>query len=322
MKEKSLARLHRRGFLFGCGQRMVDAGDCLALAVQERGGHYRIVWGHFGKMLPPKACREFSLALRWRAGRKPVWVPLLDREAEMNMAIHSVDLETRDSRGHALVATNQPESFIRTQVGKHVPTPSDDDRYVYDRMTVDAGCDHVLGAVARGCAADEAYRFWRHDVGVHSPHIGAIAIGLANTALALLPDFGAHDSTARLIVLEKYQATYGCYFRGLRLHCALRYESAQGERLHPGLLNLWHKTLRQDVGLQEQGAGVVSDEQLDVRIVQSWPMEDKPPEIDPMQIWNPWESNRLVWPDKAARALLLEHLDLAPVAFGLALQGG
>ncbi len=316
VKTKSRRAL-RGGNQGGCGIR-VDAatggGDCLALGVSWREGEFRVQWSLTGTVAPGANNRDFADRLRGRIGHRPLWVPVTDRKAEQNLAIHAVDLDARDEQGRLIAKGAKRKIFVRTQVGKHVPEATRDDRTFADTRQLGTGRSHTIGAIVRHDAVNRAYTFWRHDMKLRSPHVGAAAIGLANTAVALLPELTGPAATHQLIVLETLHATYGCFFQGARLLCTLFYEPAANHRLHPDMLVYWRNKMREDFAVDEATP-------IETRVVQSWPLEQAPPGIAAEIIWNPWESTRLKWLDAGAKSTVLENPDIAPVAFGLALQG-
>lgn len=307
----------RSGNQAGCGIRkdaVTGGGDCLALGVVWRGEEFRVQWSLCGTISPGTDRHDFAAILRRRVGCRPCWAPVTDREAEQNMAIHAVDLDAHDEQGRLLAKGGRREIFVRTQVSRYVPASRPDDLTFADTRRLDAKHDHTIGATVRRAAVAQAYAFWRRDMGIRSPHIGAVAIGLANTTLALLPELTSAESTHRLIVLEAIHATYGCFLHGSRLCHALFYEPAANQRLHPDMLSYWQNMMREEYALDAASP-------VETRVVQSWPLVHAPAGIEAGAIWNPWESPRLKWADAGAQAHVLENPDLAPVAFGLALQG-
>ena len=310
-------RIVHGGRQAGCCIRVdgdAGGGECLALGVAWRDESFRLLWSEYGKLNPGAEQDDFAVRLRRRVGRRAFWVPVTDRGAEQNLAIHAVDLDARDERGKPMARGGKREIFVRTQVGQHVPETSPDDIAFADTRQFAAGRSHTIGAIVRRSAVKQSYDFWRGEMRLRSPHVGSAVIGLANVSVALMPELVVMSSQYRLVVLETLHAIYGCFFQGRRLLHALFYEPAAMQRLHPDMLTYWQNRMRVEFAVEESIP-------IELRVVQSWPLELAPPGVEAGCIWRPWESSRLSWPDPKARACVLENLDLAPVAFGLALQG-
>ncbi|MDD5706161.1 MAG: hypothetical protein PHR35_09565 [Kiritimatiellae bacterium] len=318
MTRQTTGRVASSGQGAGCGIRPgvgSEGGDyCLALGLTWTAGAFQVRWAHAGTLEPGSSRDEFASRLKRSAGWRTFWAPVVDREAEQNLAIHAVDLDARDAEGRLLATGSKRAIFVHTQVIRFVPAPKPDDLTIADTRRMPSGRPHTAGVTVRRAAVDRAYAFWRHELGLRSPRIGAAAIGLTNTALALMPELSGANPPHRLVVLETPHATYGCYLHGRRLRHTLFYEPAADQRLHPEMLAHWCNMMREEFALDD---GAV----MDLRVVQSWPLEYAPPGLDHGAIWNPWESPLLRWSGEETRARMLENYDLAPVAFGLALQG-
>lgn len=312
-----IRRLVRSGSQAGCCIRVegdAGGGECLALGVAWRDETFRMLWSEFGTLTPGKDPGDFAVRLRRRVGRRPFCVPVTERGAEQNLVVHAVDLDARDDRGKPLARGGRRELFVRTQVGEHVPEASADDMAFADTRQLAGGRSHTIGAIVRRPAVKHSYDFWRREMRLPAPHVGSAGIGLANAAVALMPELTVPGTHYRVVVLETLHAIYGCFFEGHRLLHTLFYEPAATQRLHPDMLAYWQNRMRVEFAVEEALP-------IEISVVQSWPLNLAPPGLDTGCFWNPWESPRLNWPDPTVRACVIDNLDLAPVAFGLALQG-
>ena len=301
-----------------CGLRVgshPEGCDCLSLRLSWSGDRYRVNWSHIAPLTSREERREWAALLRKRIGRTTFWIPLMDTEAEQNLAVHAVDLDVLDASGRSLAKKSNRQGFVIAQVGSHVARPSTDDLAVADTVEVAPNRMHTVGAMARRAAIDQSFSFWSREMALRSPRVGVVPIAIANTVLALLPSVSTDATpTHRLFVLEMLHATYGCYLYGSRLRHFLYYTPPVGHRLHPDMLTHWCGLIRDEfeIGIENE---------IDVKVIQSWSLDDRPQGVDERYIWNPWQSEQLNWESDTVRSNLLDNLELAPVAFGLALQG-
>lgn len=298
---------------FGVGLRWLDDGaECLVLSVQPRANRWRITSGAFGV---PDTTRDaaFVAGLRRKTGHRDIWWPVHRDAAEQDLVLHAIDLGTSSGSTSKVMPPRLRQAAVEFQLKARVLKPGAEYLHMGVELRPYAGQLHVVGCAIRRQPVDDEYRFCRRALRLRRPHMAAAALGLANTCLALHPAVRTKPARHLLCVVEALHAFYGCYCHGPLFMESLYHLPAARERLRPEIIDQWCGYLREQYAL--------GDTAVDVCVLQSWPLEHQPAGLPAGCIWNPWQSDALEWVDPQARALVNEHLDLAPFAFGLALQG-
>lgn len=295
------ARLRRT--TIGCG---LQGQDCLALAVSGRAGAWRVVWGMNGAL----GDREFAKRLSAKVWRRQFWTPTVDPDSEQESVLCGIDLAFRERGGKVRpVRAAERAAALRTQALGRFPHASEPTVVRGLEVRGPDGKPHFVGAVARLSVIEQDYRGWRKTMGILNPHIGSNAAALANTYLALCPEERRRSIPLRLLVLEGRSTTHAVLLDDWRLLDSLQYQMLENQRLDAALLGQWVSFFQDRHALPSPPVPCILAARADHHLA------------DAYELWNPLSTPGAVAADEAVRALFLSHPDLAPLAFGMALQG-
>jgi hypothetical protein len=290
-----------RRLAVGCG---MHEGKCLAIGVDSARGKWRIGWALYGE-LSRERDPAFIEALRRRVGRRHLWAPLVG-EATGQEVVCAVDLPggagTRLSKGDQTAA-------VTTQLRARVLHPAEPYVITQSVFKGGKGKSHVLGAAARKKDVDEQYRAWRKVLGIRNPHLSSPAVALANAYFALYPTAKQQERPCRLLICEGPDGTLACCLDGGHLIDTLYVQKIPGQSVTAMHIHEWSETFEKRHALAGR-----SPLPCVVQTVHTDGFGDE------VELWRPFDDAAL---DVAAEArdLIAAHPILAPIAFGMALQG-
>jgi hypothetical protein len=301
MKRNVRARLKR--LTIGCG---IQGDHGLALAVRGREGMWSIEWGLFGTRHDP----QYARALSKRVWRRPFWGGSWDIGFEREVVTIGVDLSFVSAADGKQPGTKEIKAALRTQLMARYPHPSKPSALIGVEMRGPGGERHVIGSVVEREAVQHSYKEWNEDVGILYPHVGCSALAVANIYLALYPESLRAKNPVRLLVLEGREITHAVLMDDWRLLNCIQYQMMQNQKLDRPLLEEWIAYLQNDYALDTQPIPCVlkSREGLDPDYLG--------------EVWSPFQDETRIKCDEPTLKLIEEHADLAPLAFGMALQGG
>ena len=295
--------MHIRRTTVGCG---VQGNDCLALAVKGREGAWRIAWGLYGR----RGDKEFARELRGRVWRRPLWAPPWDSSAEQEAVVCQVDLDLSQRKQAVPVSVRVARAALRTQVMGRFSFAAEPAVLRGLEMVGPEGARHLIGAVARVGMMDREYSVWRKEFSIIHPHVGSSAAALANAYLALYPADRRRAAPDRMLALEGRETTHAVLMRDWRLVDAIQYEMPEGQCLDTTLMDQWLRYFQTQYRLADLPTPCV------IRSREKHSLEES------VEVWSPFDGKPPIVIDPAVLTLIREHADLAPLAFGMALQGG
>lgn len=303
IEKKRVFPMRFRRLTVGCG---IQGGDCLALAVGGRQDAWRIDWGMYGKL----GDRHFAKRLSSKVWRRDLWTPPADAAAEQETVVCAIDLSLRrvDDKPAAIGAREQVSAMRTQTLGRfsHAAEPS-----IIRGFSARGpdGKTHLVGAIARRKTIEEDFDGWRRVMGIINPHIGSNAVALTNFYLALYPEDYRKAKPCRILALEGRETTHAVLLDDWRLIDSIQYQMMANQRLDAALMDQWIKFFR--------GRHSLADAPMPC-IVET--MDDRTTDAG-HEVWRPFQDTAAVQMDEVLRALIEEHPDLAPLAFGMALQG-
>ena len=292
-----------KGHVVGCG---VQGNTCLALDLsQDRGGKWSINWSLVGEL----GDEDFAKTLSKRTGKRHFWVSPCEEGGLQVETARSIEIPEND-----VIRKGDRSDFFQTQIKS---------RFVNEivvsggiRMKSE-GAIHNVGGGAIKDNVKRDYHNWYSKMGIRRPHIASTALALANSYLALYPREKRLANPLRLVVLK-----------GRSVYRAI-------------LMDDWRYV--DEVLLPRMKGDDDSKDVIEVR-VQGWIayFREQHPEIgdkrriDPLLIsvkethvsdyehWDLWgeEAQAMIDMDGSVAEPILSNRDLAPIAFGMALQGG
>ena len=282
----------------GCG---IQNEQCLAMEVSGVEDAWSIRWALMGDLGESDFVRELSA----RTGRTHLWSSLTEEGALQTAAAAWIELPRSGEEG---INPKEKVAALRTQTMNRFASV---DEVVLRGVEVsDGGGEpaHLVGGVALKRRVEEDFASWRRIMKIRFPHIASNSMALANAFLALYPR--AQDaSSCRSVFLEGRAITRAVLMQGWRFLDALEFRMLENQdRLSELLIRHWTDTIVARHALKTNPDPLVI-------------LGGDKPEGFAYEVWNPFsgEGARI---DRAARDLVLGNLDLATIAFGMALQGG
>lgn len=300
-KKKMTMRLKRT--VIGCG---VQGEHCLVLAAKGRPGAWKIDWALYGEL--GDADSDFVRQLRKRVWRRPFWVPIVHPGEGQSVVVRGIELTSPDGGNQSSNMKTNKQSALRTQVMSSYGFATEDSLLRGVELQAEEGRNcHLVGAVARTEAVESEYKGWRQDVGIINPHIGPNAVALANLYLALYPENGAGNDNDRMLVLVGREVAHAVLMRDWRLIDSVQTPILANQDTE-NLLQMLRQHFAESHASRKPAVPCV----IDTPNLGSCEAE----------IWSPFAADSVVFPERTTRDLVETHSDLAPVAFGMALQGG
>ena len=307
---KSL-EIQPRGHVVGCG---VQGDTCLALDLsQGKGGKWAINWSLAGKL----GDKNFAKTLSRKTGGRHFWVSPREEGGLQVETARTIEIFGGDG-----VRKAAREEFFLTQIkGRFV-----NEEIVFGGLRmkgvsmkdgISAKCVHNVGGGAIRDNVKRDYRFWYSTMSIRRPHIGSTALALANAYLALYPEKERRARPLRLVVLKGrsvYRAILMDDWKYVDEVLLPRMdEDDASAKVIENRMNGWSDYFRR------QYPGLVADREIEPLVIAV-----KETFVSSYEHWNLWGEQAMDKIDMTGDVAetILTNRDIAPIAFGMALQGG
>lgn len=282
----------------GCG---IQNEQCLALEASGGDDAWSIRWALMGDLGESDFARELSS----RTGRTHLWSSLTEEGALQTAAAAWIELPRS---GEEKIQPKEKVAALRTQTMNRFASV---DEVVLRGVEVSDGGNgpaHLVGGVALKRRVEEDFASWRRIMKIRFPHIASNSMALVNAFLALYPRTQDDDS-CRIVFLEGRAITRAVVMQDWRFLDAIEFRMLENQdRLNELLIRHWTDTMVARHALETIPKPLVI-------------LGGEKPAGFPYEVWNPFSGDG-VRIDRAARELVVGNLDLATIAFGMALQGG
>ena len=296
----------------GCG---VQGDDCLALELApSKGGKFSINWSLAGKL----GDEAFASLLAKKTGKRHFWV---SPSEEGGLQVESVKaIEIPDG---ALSGKGVQEDFFLTQIKSGFVN----EEVVYGGLRMKGvGVEDGIAAkrsihnVGGGAIKDNVnrdYANWYSKMGIRRPHIASTALALANAYLAIYPAEKRMANQLRLLVLKGRSVYRAVLMDGWKYIDEVVLPRMEGDDVSVDVIGArmqgWIEYLnRQHPELAE---GCVIDP-LVIAV-----KEEHVSTYEHWDLWGEYAMEKIDMTGETAEPILMNR-DLAPIAFGMALQGG
>lgn len=303
--------LRPKGHVVGCG---VQGSKCLALALsQGRSGKWAINWSLAGEL----GDEAFAAQLSRKTGRRHFWVSPseeggLQVETARAIEIPDGDFARKDVR----------EDFFLTQIRSRFVNET----IVFGGMRMkgvglqDGVATKSVHNVGGGAIKDNVnrdYRNWYSKMHIRRPHIASTALALANAYLALYPAEKRLANPLRIIVLKGrsvYRTILMDNWKYIDEVLLPRMEGDDASRnVIEGRIGGWIDYF------SRQHPGIVEGRRIEPLVIAV--KETHESEYEHWDLWGEYAMDKIDMTEAVAEAIL-SNRDIAPIAFGMALQGG
>lgn len=301
-------RLRRR--VVGCG---VQGRACLALDVsQGREGK----WTVHGSLAGDRGDAAFAARLAKMAGARPFWVSPSEEGGLQVETTRAIEIPPGD-----LAKKGSLEGFFRTQIKSAFVNET----IVFGGMRMKgeevrdgaaARCVHNVGGGAIRDNVMRDYRAW-YALSVRRPHVASTALALANAYLALYPAEKRRAKPLRLVLLKGRSVYRGILMDDWKYVDEVLLPRMEGDDASCGVIEGRMKGWIKDFGAQH--AALVGEREIKPLVVAV--KETPVSKYEHWDLWGEGAAERIDMTDAVAEAILANR-DIAPVAFGMALQGG
>lgn len=300
-----------KGRVVGCG---VQGDHCLALDLsQGSGGRLSINWSLAGEL----GDAEFAGRLSKLVGRHHFWVSPVEEGGLQVETARTIEIPGLEQLGKG-----SRQEFFLTQIRSRFVNET----IVLGGMSMKGadieegmtrkGVHHVGGGAIKDNVVRD-YRFWHHKMGVRRPHVASTALALANAYLVLYPVEKRRAKPLRLVMLKGrsvYRAILMDDWKYIDEVLLPRMEGDDANRsVIEGRMNGWIEYF------QRQHPGLVG-----TRIIEPLVISVKETHVSAYEHWDLWDEAavaKIEMTGEVAGAILANR-DIAPIAFGMALQGG
>lgn len=300
-----------KGHVVGCG---VQGSSCLALDLsQGKNGKWAINWSLAGEL----GDETFAAKLSKMTGRRHFWVQPTEEgglQVETTRAIEIPD--------GAFVKKGGREDFFMTQIRS---------RFVNETIVVGGmrtkGAD-VIGGVAKnadhnvggGAIRDNVnrdYLNWYSKMSIRRPHIASTALALANAYLALYPAEKRNANPLRLVILKGRSVYRAILMDGWKYMDEVLLPRMEGDddtkSVIEGRVQGWIDYFNR------LHPAVIENREISPLVIAV--SESHASDYEHWDLWGEHAMDKIDMTGEVAEAIL-RNRDIAPVAFGMALQGG
>lgn len=300
-----------RGRVVGCG---VQGVKCLALDLSHgRRGRWNVNWSLAGDL----GDEDFARTLSRKTGKRHFWVGPNEEGGLQVETSRAIEIPGGDLGGKGL-----HDAFFKTQIRSCFVNET----IVLGGMRMkgtgngERGAGRTIHNVGGGAIKDNVMRDyfdWYSRMHIKRPHIASTALALANAYLALYPEEKRRAKPFRLVVLKGrsvYRAILMDDWKYIDEVLLPRMEGDDATKgVIEGRINGWRDYFaRQHPGLAE-GRSI---EPLVVAV-----SETHTSEYEHWDLWGEFAMDKIDMTEDVASAIL-QNRDIAPIAFGMALQGG
>lgn len=303
--------MYPRGHVVGCG---VQGAKCLALDLsQGRGGKWSIGWSLAGEL----GDETFAGRLSKLTGGRHFWVSPSEEGGLQVETAQAIEIPESE-----LVRKGAQDDFFLTQIKSRFVNET----IVFGGMRtkgvgmqagVAAKSVHNVGGGAIKDNVKRDYMTWYSKMGIRRPHIASTALALANAYLALYPVDKRLANPLRLVILKGrsvYRAILMDDWKYIDEVLLPRMEGDDASRdVIVTRIRGWIDYFN---GLHPE---VVGDRRIEPLVVAV--RENAVSEYEHWDLWGEHAMDRIDMTEAVAEAIL-SNRDIAPIAFGMALQGG
>ncbi len=311
--------LHPKGHVVGCG---VQGTKCLALDIsQGRGGKWSINWSLAGEI----GDEAFASLLSKRTGKRHFWVSPSEEGGLQVETAKAIEIP-----GGEFAVKGAREGFFLTQIRS---------RFVNEKVVFGGMCmkgngesssakamedkrgigriEHNVGGGAIDDNVKRDYRHWYSKMGIRRPHIASTALALANAYLALYPQEDRLANPLRLVVLKGrsvYRAILMDDWKYLDEVLLPRMQGDDDSRViveerTQGWIDFFNRQYPEVVEGRKIAPLLISVKETHVSEYEHW------------DLWGRYAMDKIDMTEAVAEPIL-SNRDIAPIAFGMALQGG
>ena len=300
-----------KGHVVGCG---VQGDKCLALDLsQGKGGKWSINWSLAGQL----GDEAFAARLSKLTGGRHFWVsPSEEGGLQVETALAVEILEGDGFKKGAR------EDFFRTQikgrfVNETIVTGGVRMRGAETKGVVTAKCVHNVGGGAIKDNVKRDYHNWYSKMSIRRPHVASTALALANAYLALYPAEKRHAIPLRLVVLKGRSVYRAILMDDWKYIDEVLLPRMEGDDVTAdviqGRMNGWIDYFRR------QHVGIVAEREIVPLVIMV--RESFVSSYEHWDLWDEQAMDKIDMTGEVAEALLMNR-DIAPIAFGMAIQGG
>ena len=297
-----------KGHVVGCG---VQGSKCLALDLsQGRGGKWSINWSLAGEL----GDEAFAARLSKLTGGHPFWVsPSEEGGLQVEMA-RAIEVPKGDFTRKGSLA-----DFFLTQIKSFFVNET----VVFGGMRMkgagmqDGGDVHNVGGGAIKDNVKRDYLNWYSKMSIRRPHIASTALALANAYLALYPLEKRLAKPLRLVVLKGRSVYRAILMDGWKYIDEVLLPRMEGDDatrdVIKGRMDGWIQYFK------EQHPGLAEGREIEPLVIA---VKETP--VSSYEHWDLWGEAAEAKIDMtgAVAEAILTNRDIAPIAFGMALQGG
>ncbi len=302
-----------KGHVVGCG---VQGSKCLALDLsQGKGGKWAINWSLAGEV----GDEAFADELSKKTGRRHLWVGPSEEGGLQVETARVIEIPESD-----LAKKGSQTAFFLTQIKS---------RFVNETVTFggmrmkgvelgngDRGTGRIVHNVGGGAIKDNVkrdYLNWYSKMHIRRPHIASTALALANAYLALYPAEKRRANPLRLVVLKGrsvYRAILMDDWKYVDEVLLPRMEGDDDTKsVVEGRTQGWIDYFKSQHPELGEGRRIdpllISVKETHVSDYEHW------------DLWGEYAMEKIDMTEVVAEPIL-SNRDIAPIAFGMALQGG
>jgi len=302
-----------KGHVVGCG---VQGSQCLALDLaQGRHGKWAINWALAGEL----GDEDFAAALSKRTGGRHFWVSPSEEGGLQVDTTRAIEIP-----GDDLSKKGVAEGFFLTQirsffVNETIVYGGLRMRGVETQGGVTKKITHNVGAGAIRDNIKRDYLNWYSQMHIRRPHIASTALALANAYLALYPSEKRLAKPLRLVVLKGrsvYRAILMDDWKYVDEVLLPRMEGDDADvNVIRGRMEGWKAYFR------NQHPALVEVHKADIEPLVVAVKEDPVSDYEHWDLWGAYAQEKIDMTGAVAEPILTNR-DIAPIAFGMALQGG
>ena len=301
--------LRPKGHVGGCG---VQGTSCLALDLsQGKGGKWAISWALAGNVDD----EEFAARLSKKTGSRHFWVSPSEEggvQVETAMAIEIPGGETRGDQA----------DFFLTQIRSRFVNETVAFGGMRMKGGVQTGVDmkssiHNVGGGAIKDNVKRDYLNWYRKMSIRRPHIASTALALANTYLALYPVEKRRATPLRLVVLKGRSIYRAILMDDWKYIDEVLLPRMEGDDATRSVVE--SRTQGWIDYLSRQHPALVETRKIEPLLISV-----KETHVSEYEHWDVWggEASDKIDMTEAVAEPILSNRDIAPIAFGMALQGG
>lgn len=297
-----------KGHVVGCG---VQGSKCLALDLsQGRGGKWSINWSLAGEL----GDEAFAARLSKLTGGHPFWVSPSEEGGLQVETARAIEVPKGDFTRKGSLA-----DFFLTQIKSFFVNET----VVFGGMRMkgagmqDGGDVHNVGGGAIKDNVKRDYLNWYSKMSIRRPHIASTALALANAYLALYPLEKRLAKPLRLVVLKGRSVYRAILMDGWKYIDEVLLPRMEGDDatrdVIKGRMDGWIQYFK------EQHPGLAEGREIEPLVIA---VKETP--VSSYEHWDLWGEAAEAKIDMtgAVAEAILANRDIAPIAFGMALQGG